>query len=334
MSAGFLGFLLGAAVAVALAELGAVRRRRLEVSAARARSAQRTDWESTMPPPRSSLRPRWESSSDPADEDDLIEFLVTVVVVVVLAAGIFFGASSLARFLMFFICGAALGASGVGVYSWIARRELPPGGRHVVVRGAVVAVVAGVALHWFVRTRFRGLTFARIHDAVLETKLVHRPGQVHKLFDTDGVLLYTSLAVGVMLAVGLLVTVLVDVMAMLAATRLGEGSRSSFNGWLAQLYPRRQLRLWVSTVIVAAATIILVAGAALGWYDHYQKNNDVKPGPVPIVANPPGTIVPVTVPGPITATVPLSPPAETTVPGAPPAETTVPAAAPSSSSVP
>jgi hypothetical protein len=329
MSAGFLGFLLGVAIAVALAELGAVRRRRLEVSAARARSGQRTDWESTMPPPRSTLRPRWESSSDPADEDDLIEFLVTVVAVVLLAAGIFFGASSLARFIIFFICGAALGAAGVGVYSWIARRELPPGGRHVVVRGAVVAIVAGIALHWFVRTRFRGLTFARIHDAVLKAKLVHRPGQVHKLFETDGVLLYASLAAGVMLAVGLLVTVLVDVMAMLAATRLGEGSRSSFNGWLAQLYPRRQLRLWVSTVIVAAATIILVAGTALGWYDHYQKNNDVKPGPVPIVANPPGTIVPLTVPAPATVTVPLSPP-DTTVP-----ETTVPpVVAPPASSVP
>ncbi|MCU1504561.1 MAG: hypothetical protein JWM12_3915 [Ilumatobacteraceae bacterium] len=327
MSAGFLGFVLGVAVAVALAELGAARRRS-GVATRHARLGQPTDWDSTMPPPRSSLRPRWESSSDPADEDDLIEFLVTVVVVALLAGGIFFGASSLARFVTFFVCGSALGAGGIGVYAWIIGRNLPPGGRHVVVRGVVVAIVAGVALHWFLRTAFRDLTFDRIHASVLKVKLVHRPGEVHKLFDTDGVLLYASLAVGVMFAIGLLLTVLVDVMAMLAATRLGEGSRNAFDGWLAQLYPRRQLRLWISTAIVGTITILLVAGAALGWYDHYRQNNDIKPAPAPIIANPPGTVVPLTVPSTVAvgATVPpttVAPPPETTaaaaVPAAPPA---------------
>jgi hypothetical protein len=265
-----------------------------------------------MPAPRSSLRPRWESSSDPADEDDLIEFLVTVAVVVLLAGAIFFGSSSLARFVMFAICGGAFGAAGIGAYAWVAGRELPPGGRHVVVRGAVIAVVAGVALHWFRRTRFRGLTFATIHDTVAKVKLARRPGEVHKVFDTDGVLLYVSLALGVMFAVGLLLTVLVDTMAMLAATRLGEGSRSAFDGWLAQLYPRRQLRLWVSTAIVGIVTLLLVAGTFLGWYDHYKDSNDIKPATVPIVANPPGLVVPLTVPGTVVTTTTTAPPAATT----------------------
>ncbi|MEO5900684.1 MAG: hypothetical protein ABIR68_11235, partial [Ilumatobacteraceae bacterium] len=236
----------------------------------------------------------------------------------------------LARFLMYGICGGALGAAGAGAYAWITRRELPPGGRHVVVRGLVLSIVAGVALHWFLRTRFRGLTFQTIHAAVLKVKLVHRPGQVHKVFDTDGVLLYASLAIGTMFALGLLLTVLVDVMAMLAATRLGEGSRSAFNGWLAQLYPRRQLRLWISTAIVAVAALLLVAGTVLGWYDHYQKNNDIKPAPVPVVANPPGLVVPLTVPTTVAPSTTAAPVVATTTagifdPGAPidPAATTV-----------
>ena len=328
MSAGFLGFVLGAAVAVACAEYVVLRRRAAAGSSGWPRDRHPANWDSTMPPPRSSLRPRWESSSDPADEDDLIEFLVTVVAVVVLTAAVFFGSSSLARFVMFSICGGAWGATGVGVYAWVAGREMPPGGKHVVIRGGVIAVVAGLALHWFLRTRFRGLTFDTIHAAVLKVKLVHRPGEVHKAFASDGVLVYLSLAIGVMLALGLLRTVLGDVMAMLAATRLGEGSRSAFNGWLAQLFPRRQLRLWVSTTIVGTTTLLLVAGTALGWYDHYQRNNDVKPAAVPIVATPPGLIVPLTLPAiattvaaPATA---VSVAVTTAVPGDPAATTVAP----------
>ncbi len=110
-----------------------------------------------MPAPRTSLRPRWESSSDPADEDDLLEFLVTVIAVILLTGGLLLGAGNVSRFIVFFLCGAVLGTTGVGVYSWIAGRHMPPGARHVIIRGAVVGIAAGIALHWFARTVWRGI---------------------------------------------------------------------------------------------------------------------------------------------------------------------------------
>ena len=296
MSPGFFGFVLGAAVPVVLAEVGAFRRDRRAEREGRWWDDQTVDWDATMPAPRTSLRPRWESSSDPADEDDLVEFIVTVVAVLLLTAGLFFGASNLPRFLVFALCGAVLGTTGVGVYSWVAGRNMPPGARHVVVRGAVVGVVAGIALHWFTRTEWRTLTFVKIHDAVVVVKLVKRPGQVHEVFGNDGLLLDLALAVGVMFAIGLLIMALIDLVAMLAATRLGEGSRSAFAAWLAQLYPRRQVRLWVSTAIIGTLMIVLVGGSLLRTYDRYQNDSQIKPGLVPIVANPPGTVVPLTAP--------------------------------------
>ena len=74
--------------------------------------------------------PRWESSSDPADEDDLIEF-----------AGhdhrrrrcstldLFLGVVEPAAFVDLRPRAArVLGSAGVGVYSWIVARHMPPGG--------------------------------------------------------------------------------------------------------------------------------------------------------------------------------------------------------------
>ncbi len=307
MSAGFVGFVVGAAIPVAISEIGYARRSappgaswwRAKPSADTRR---RVDWESTMPPPRTALRPRWESSSDPADEDDLGEFLVTVAVVAMLTAGVFFGASALARFAVFALCGAALAIAFVGAYAAWRGRILPPGARHVVIRGGVIAIVATAALLWFSRTTFRGLSYAEVRRGALRASLTKRPAEVHKLFGTDGLLLYGALALGVMLAIGLIISVLVDTWAMLAATRLGEGSRSSFYGWLAQLYPRRQLRLWVSTGIVGLVSLLLCTGAILTWYDKAKSKGDVVPAEVPIVRTPPGKVVPPPPPTTTTAT--------------------------------
>ena len=97
-----------------------------------------------------------------------------------------------------------------------------------------------------------------------------------------------------MFAIGLLIMALVDLVAMLAATRLGEGSKSAFAAWLAQLYPRRQVRLWVTTGIIGTLMFLLVGGALLNGYDRWQRETEIKPAPVPIVRNPPGTVVPLT----------------------------------------
>jgi hypothetical protein len=294
VSAGSAGFLVGAAIPIALAEVGAFRRFKRAEREGRWWSDGPSDWDATMPAPRTTLRPRWESSSDTADEDDLIEFAVTIIAVVVLTAGLFLGASSLPRFIVFGICGALLATAGVGVYSWIAGRHMPPGARHVIIRGAIIGVAAGVALHWFMRTKWRTLTFELIHAAIVDDKLTKRPGTIHDAFGGDGVLLTVSLALGVMFAIGLLIMALIDLMAMLAATRLGEGSKSAFAAWLAQLYPRRQLRLWVTTAIIGTLMLLLVGGALLNSYDSWKKDTEIKPSPSPIVVNPPGTVVPPT----------------------------------------
>ena len=294
MSAGSAGFLLGAAIPVALAEVGAFRRFKRAEREGRWWREQHPDWDATMPPPRTSLRPRWESSSDPADEDDLVEFLVTVVAVVLLTAGLFFSASKLPTFLVFGLCGLLLGTAGVGVYSWIVGRNMPPGARQVIIRGAVIGVVAGIALHWYTRTQWRSVTFALVHDGVVTAKITERPGRIHELFDNDGVLLTASLALGVMFAIGLLIMALIDLVAMLAATRLGEGSKSAFAAWIAQLYPRRQVRLWVTTGIIGVLMFVLVGGALLNTYDTWQRDTEIKPATVPVVPNPPGTVLPPT----------------------------------------
>jgi hypothetical protein len=108
---------------------------------------------------------------------------------------------------------------------------------------------------------------------------------------------------------------------MLAATRLGEGSRSAFAAWLAQLYPRRQLRLWVTTTIIGVVMLLLVSGAVLKTYDRWQRETEIKPGLVPIVPTPPGTIVPLTIPA-TTVPVPSTVAGETTTVAPPPVEST------------
>ena len=335
MSAGFVGYVVGAALPVAISEIGYARRNAPAGTTwwrpnRQGIGTQPVDWETTMPPPRTALRPRWESSSDPADEDDLIEFLVTVAVVAVLAAGLLFGAAAVARFAVFALCGAALSVAFVGAYAAWRRRVLPPGARHVIIRGGVIATVATATLLWFSRTTFRNLSYAQVRHDVLGVALTKRPGEVHKLFGTDGLLLYGALALGVMLALGLIVTVLVDGWAMLAATRLGEGSHSSFYGWLAQLYPRRQLRLWVSATIVGVVALLLSTGAILSWYDKAKAKGEVVPAEVPIVRDPPGTIKPPPTTTTTTTTTTTEEPASTTspirpvftVPIAPPGVTT------------
>lgn len=336
VSAGFVGWVVGAALPVAIAEIGYARRSspvgepwwRLRPSP-RDGSVRPVDWESTMPPPRTALRPRWESSSDPADEDDIVEFLLTVAVVAVLTAGVFFGAAAVARFAVFALCGAAFSIAFVGAFAAWRRRVLPPGARHVILRGGLIATLATIALLWFSRTTFRGLSYAQVHRQTLAAPLRKRPGEVHKLFGTDGLLLYGALALGVMLALGLIITVLIDGWAMLAATRLGEGSTNSFYGWLAQLYPRRQLRLWVSATIVGVVSLLLCTGAILTWYDKAKAKGEVVPAEVPIVRNPPGTITPppsTAAPSTSTGTGPAgsttSVPTAFTVPVAPPGATT------------
>ena len=318
MKAGLAGFLVGAVVPVVLAEIGAFRRFKRAEREGRWWAEGPTDWDATMPAPRTSLRPRWESSSDPADEDDLLEFLVTVIAVILLTGGLLFGAGNISRFIVFFLCGGVLGTTGVGVYSWIAGRHMPPGARHVIIRGAVVGIAAGIALHWFARTVWRGISYVIVHDVVATARIVKRPGQVHDLFGSDGVLLYISLAIGLMFAIGLLIMALIDLAALLAATRLGEGSRGAFTAWLAQFYPRRQLRLWISTAILGVLMLLLVSGALLKGYDRWQKETEIKPGPVPIQSDPPGTVVPLTIPA--TTVVPATTVAETTTVAPPPVE--------------
>lgn len=308
MSAGSVGFVLGAAIPVALAEVGAFRRFKRAEREGRWWLAEHPDWDASMPPPRTSLRPRWESSSDPADEDDLIEFLVTVAAVVLLTGGLFFTAAKLPWFLAFGLCGALLGSAGVGVYSLIVKRHLPPGARQVIARGAVVGIAAGIALHWFTRTEWRAVSFPLIHDSVVTVQLTSRPGRIHEVFENDGILLTVSLGLGVMFAIGLMIMALVDLVAMLAATRLGEGSKSALDAWMAQLYPRRQVRLWVTTGIIGVLMLLLVGGAFLNTYDSWQRDTEIKPATVPIVANPPGTVVP-----PTTTTTTTTAPPSTTV---------------------
>lgn len=324
MSAGSAGFVLGAAVPIALAEVGAFRRARRAEREGRWWREEHPDWDAAMPAPRTSLRPRWESSSDPADEDDLVEFIVTVVAVVALTAGLFFSASKVPQFLVYGLCGAVIGTAGVGVYSWIVKRHMPPGAHQVTIRGFVIGIAAGIALHWFTRTQWRTLTFQQIHESVLTVKLTERPGHIHEVFENDGLLLTISLGLGVMFAIGLLIMALVDLAAMLAATRLGEGSKSAFARWLAQLYPRRQVRLWVTTGIIGAVMLLLVGGAVLNTYDRWQRDTDVNPAPAPIVRNPPGTVVPPPTTT-TTTTVPATTSTTTTTVAAPvdPAATTV-----------
>ena len=324
MSAGSAGFLLGAAIPVALAEVGAFRRFKRAEREGQWWREQHPDWDAAMPPPRTSLRPRWESSSDPADEDDLVEFLVTVVAVVLLTAGLFLGASKLPTFLVFGLCGALLGTAGVGVYSWIVERNMPPGAQQVVVRGALIGIVAGIALHWYTRTQWRSVSFVLVHDGVVAAKITQRPGRIHELFDNDGVLLTASLALGVMFAIGLMIMALIDLVAMLAATRLGEGSKSAFAAWIAQLYPRRQVRLWVTTGIIATLMLLLVGGALLNTYDSWQRDTEIKPATVPVVPNPPGTVLPPTTTTTTTTVAPSTPATgETTTLAVDPAATTV-----------
>ncbi|MFT3854134.1 MAG: hypothetical protein QM733_15535 [Ilumatobacteraceae bacterium] len=324
MSAGSVGFVLVAAIPVALAEVGHHRRSKRAEREGRWWLAEHPDWDASMPPPRTSLRPRWESSSDPADEDDLIEFLVTVAAVVLLTGGLFFTSAKLPWFLVFGLCGALLGTAGVGIYSLVVKRHLPPGARQVIARGAVVGVAAGIALHWFTRTEWRAVSFTAIHDGIVGADLVKRPGRIHELFGGDGVMLTFSLGLGVMFAIGLLIMALVDLVALLAATRLGEGSKSALDAWMAQLYPRRQVRLWVSTGIIGLVMLLLVGGAFLNTYDSRERDTEIKPATVPIVANPPGTVVPPTT----TATSTVAPSttvAETTTLATDPAAETTPA---------
>ena len=324
MSAGSAGFLLGAAIPVALAEVGAFRRFKRAEREGQWWREEHPDWDAAMPPPRTSLRPRWESSSDPADEDDLVEFLVTVVAVVLLTAGLFLGASKLPTFLVFGLCGALLGTAGVGVYSWIVERNMPPGAQQVVVRGALIGIAAGIALHWYTRTQWRSVSFVVVHDGVVAAKIIERPGRIHELFDNDGVLLTASLALGVMFAIGLMIMALIDLVAMLAATRLGEGSKSAFAAWIAQLYPRRQVRLWVTTGIIATLMLLLVGGALLNTYDSWQRDTEIKPATVPVVPNPPGTVLPPTTTTTTTTVAPSTPATgETTTLAVDPAATTV-----------
>jgi hypothetical protein len=292
VSTGFVGFVLGVAAPVAMAELRSVRRRRRVMEDTTEFGRHAPDWDTTMPLPRTAMRPRWESNSDPADEDDLAEFLVTVGLAVLLTAGVLLTSSSLPGFLSWLLLGAVVGMLGLAVHAMIVGRQLPPGARHVVSRGVGVAFAATLALLWVGSTRYHLLSISTVRSALVKVSLTHRPGEVHAVFGTDGVLLVATVALGMMLAIGLVVAALVDLTAMFAATRLGEGSRRAFTGWLAQLYPRRQLRLWVSAALVALAAFLLCSGAVLRWYDHYKANSEVHPATPPIVAVPPGTVLP------------------------------------------
>ncbi|MEO5723062.1 MAG: hypothetical protein ABIQ39_07420 [Ilumatobacteraceae bacterium] len=282
MGSGLLGFVLGLVVPVAFSELGMARKRRHDAASRRFADAQ-PNWDATMPAPRTALRPRWESNSDPADEDDLGEFIVTVVLALLITAAILFTASSVARFALFFLSGATLGGTSVIGYGWLKHRVLPPGARHVVVRSGIVGVIASFALLWFTRTTFHSLSYPRVRSALLNVSLRHRPAQVQTSFGTDGTMLYLSLAVGLMLVVGLLVSLIIDAAATLAAARLGEGSLRPIDRWLAQFYPRRQLRVWITSVLVSVVAFMLCAGVLLPVYDHFKLKPVIKPGLAPTV---------------------------------------------------
>ena len=182
MSAGFIGFVLGAAAPVAMAELRSVRRRRKAMEDSTEFGRHAPDWDTTMPLPRTALRPRWESNSDPADEDDLAEFLVTVALAVVLTLGALMTSSSLPGFVTWFLVGTVAGMLGLAGHALIVQRQLPPGARHVLARGLAVLLAATIALLWVGSTRYHLLSISGIRSALLRVSLLcRRKPQYHFL---------------------------------------------------------------------------------------------------------------------------------------------------------
>ena len=265
------GLLAGAFSGLVVEVFADARRRRSRGVAATLKARRsRQEWESGMPAPRTSMRPRWEGALDPADEDDWLESMVVWMGSVGIAIATVATTWWLGTFVAFFGIGLALIASLLGVRHWIQHRDMPPGGRQVIVRGAAIATVSLLSLAWVPNTTHRGLTLDAIQDVVFRVKLTEQPGVLARDLDAEGLVLFLVLAAGITFAVAAMAMVVIDTLSLFAMTRLGEGGGGAFTGWLASFYPRRQARVWISTAAIAVLGLLLCTGTILRWYDEIR----------------------------------------------------------------
>jgi len=270
LSSEVVGFLVGALAGVVIDVVTGRRPKPTDVATRLREKRPRHEWETAMPAPRTSMRPRWEGALDPADEDDWLESMVVWIGSVAVAVATVATSWWLGPFAAFAVLGLTAVGALAGLRHWTVGRDVPPGGRQVVLRTLTTVVIAGPALMWVTSTTHRGLTLDRIHDVVFRVPLTEQPGVLTRDLDAEGWVLLLVLAAGITLAVAALVMALVDVLATFAMTRLGEGSTNAFTGWMASFYPRRQARPWVSAIAISLLAFLLCTGTVLRWYDEIR----------------------------------------------------------------
>lgn len=273
------GFVLGALVVVVLNERRRISSPTFRIDRSRATHLTREQWDEVLPLARSATRARWENSGEISEDDDWLAGLVIVFASLLIAATWVFTDSWLPPFLTYLAMGATIALTGYGVYAWIRRFVLPPGARLVIGRALVIVVFAHVIIRWTGTTTYADISLDEVRDVILSVNLTRRPGELTDTFHASGWALTLSIVLARALVVALVLRTLLELLAMLAAVRLAEGTQRAFPAWLAQFYPRRPVRRTVAVVAIGALALILGSGQALEWWDDIQGDEPVLPVP-------------------------------------------------------
>jgi hypothetical protein len=294
VTSSFPGLVVGLAAVVVLRE----RRRIIKPATAdERRDTHRltpAEWEAVLPPARSALRARWENSGEISEDDDWLASLVIFFGALLVALGAVFTKSWLPSFVFYLMVGASLAMIGYGVAAWVRRRNLPPGGRQVIVRSLLVVIFSVVVMRWSQTATYRDIAIDDIRRLVQPAKLTRKPGLLTDTYHSSGWGLAGSVIVSKALTVALVARVLLDLAAMSAAVVLAQGSQRTFPAWLAQFYPRRPVRRALTVIVTGALALILGSGLGLRWWDDVQGERPTLP--VPIVTPTATTTVPTSTP--------------------------------------
>jgi hypothetical protein len=303
----FWGFFLGALVVVLLTERRRITSPSFRLDRGRAAHLTREEWDEVLPLARAATRARWENSGEISEDDDWLAGLVIFLAALLIAAAWVFTDSWLPPFLTYLAMGATIALALYGVYAWARRFVLPPDARLVIVRAVVIVVFAHVIIRWTGTTTYADISLDAIREVVLPVDVTRRPGELTDTFHASGWALAVSIVIARGLVVALVLRTLLELLAMVAAVRLAEGSQRAFAAWLAQFYPRRPVRRTVAVAIIGALAVILGSGQALQWWDDVQGDEPV----LPVPGGPAPTAVPTAVP---TTAVPVTEVPPTTVP--------------------